>query len=796
MRRILTVWLVGLALGQVAHAAPRLSPRVRLVASGALAARTIGDPATPQDDRALVTVRVRGGAAALAKAGFVARTLDGNELVAVRADAGELARLSSLPGVIAIEERRILWPLLDAAGPAVHAPEARQESGLDGTGVLVGVVDTGVDVRHADLRSSDGKTRIAALLDLSESDDRHPELAQFGGAVWTESEIDAALAAEAAGMMPAVPVGEKDVNGHGTHVSAIAISNGLATARGLPAGRYVGMAPAAELISVQATHGGSAFTDVDVLDGCRFAVFEAGALSRPLALNLSLGGPGGAHDGSTNLEQGLDALFPADQPGRVLVVAAGNDGLRDLHAGGFGADGEVLVPLDTSMAQTADGTIAIELWYAGALSISVETPGGFRSPKVSPGKSGTANSPKEGQILVDDASNGPRSDGLSSASITLVGPAGASPPEGTWKIRLDGKAARWDAWILDAPPTASFPRFTDHVSEDDRLDLPATAHDAITVGSFISRNQWTTVDGKLISRPIELGVPSSFSSPGPTSDGRFAPDLLAPGEFVAAALSVDAPPDQPTSAFFVDGSPTFAWADDGLHGILRGTSQAAPMVAGAAALLLQADPTLTGNAIREILRATARPLEGSLGYSPRTGFGALDLLAAVRYQRGLRGQAVSASLSTVGVSRDALPPGDEETRVTVTPRDGSGAPLGPGRAVSIDLPLDDGTSDAPAGPVLDAGFGRYERDFFAHARLGAVGTVLATVDGVALAERPQVFFVEDRSEIGRTLGGGCATSGSRSEERGLILLLFALALAGGGWLRNSRRRLGRSTLDR
>jgi hypothetical protein len=59
-----------------------------------------------------------------------------------------------------------------------------------------------------------------------------------------------------------------------------------------------------------------------------------------------------------------------------------------------------------------------------------------------------------------------------------------------------------------------------------------------------------------------------------------------------------------------------------------------------------------------------------------------------------------------------------------------------------------------------------------------------------------VFFVEDRSEIGRTLGGGCATSGSRSEERGLILLLFALALAGGGWLRNSRRRLGRSTLDR
>src|SRR6185437_11288307 len=98
----------------------------------------------------------------------------------------------------------------------------------------------------------------------------------------------------------------------------------------------------ADLIAVQATHGGSSFTDADVLDGCRFAVFEANALGEPLALNLSLGGPGGAHDGSTNLEAGLDALFPAGQPGRVLVVAAGNDGLRDLHAGGFGADGEVV----------------------------------------------------------------------------------------------------------------------------------------------------------------------------------------------------------------------------------------------------------------------------------------------------------------------------------------------------------------------------------------------------------------------------------------------------------------------
>lgn len=780
----------AIAAGGIAEARPLLSPRVRLVAKGALAARTIGDPGAPKDDRALVTVRVPGGAKTLLAAGFDARTLDGGELAAVRAGPEELARLAALPGVISIEERRILRTLLDQAGPAVHAPEARKESGLDGSGVLVGLVDTGVDVRHADLRTADGHTRVAALLDLSSTDGRHPELAQFGGAVWTASEIDAALAAEAAGMTPQVPVTEKDRDGHGTHVAAIAISDGLATARGLPAGRYVGVAPGAELVAVQATHGGHTFTDVDVLDGCRFVAAEADALGRPLVLSLSLGGRGGAHDGSTSLEEGLDSLFPVARNGRVLVVAAGNDGLEDLHAGGWDASGETVVPLATSHATTADGTIAIELWYAGALSIGVETPSGVRSPPVAVGQSGTTST-KEGKIVVDDASNGPRPDGLRSASVTLVGPPGASPPEGTWKIHLVGAASRWDAYLLDAPGSASFPRFTDHVSEDDRLSLPATAHDAITVGSFISRNQWTTVDGKLEHFPIAIGDPSSFSSPGPTADGRFAPDLLAPGEFVAAALSADAPPDQPGSAFFVAGAPTLAWADDGLHGILRGTSQAAPMVAGAAALLLQKDPQLTGDQVREILRASARPLEIGLGYSPRTGFGALDVLSAVRLAGGRRGGPVSAALSTVGVSRDALPPGDEQTRVTVTPRDASGAPLGPGRAVSIDL-----SAGAPAGPVSDAGFGRYERDFLAHAPRGAVGTVTAVVDGVTLTARPRVFFVADRSEIGRVAGvGGCATGGGGANARSAKLVALALALLLGAWLRNSRRRRTRSTLD-
>ena len=409
-------------------------------------------------------------------------------------------------------------------------------------------------------------------------------------------------------MTPAVLVASHDTNGHGTHVSAIATSNGLATGKGLPAGRYVGVAPAAELVVVQASHGGSSFTDVDVMSALAFVSHYADVTGRPLVLNLSLGGAGGPHDGSSNLEKQLDSLFPAERAGRAVVVAAGNDGARDAHASMLRLDGELVLPLDAPASAVPNAQIALELWFAGALALQVESPNGQQSALTQPGTSSTIDTP-DGRINIDNAVAG-QPNQLSVAGIALVGLSGA-PAQGRWKLHLRGAAGRFDAWIVDSPPGAPFARFTDHIAEDDRLSLPAAAHNAITVGSLITRNSWTNVDGDPILRKITLGELSTFSGSGPTADGRFAPDLVAPGEFIVAALSADAPPSDPGSAFFVPGSPTFAWADDGLHGMLRGTSQAAPFVAGTCALLFQFDPSLTGGSVREILRSTARAPAGT-----------------------------------------------------------------------------------------------------------------------------------------------------------------------------------------
>jgi subtilisin family serine protease len=771
-----------------ALAAPRVSPRVRMVARGQLRAGAIAAP-DAVDDRASVTVRVDGGADALGSAGFDARRLTAH-LAEVRAGSDELARLIALPGVQAVEERRLLHPLLDQSGPAIHAPQARQATGLDGTGVLVGFVDTGADVRHADLRHQDGTSRVAVVVDFSQMDDgRHPELGKAPGRVWTKSDIDAALAAEAAGMSPLIPFTEQDLDGHGTHVAATATSNGLATGNGLPAGRYVGIAPGADLVVAQTTHGGHTFSDADVAAAMQWVADMGDHFARPLVLNLSLGGSGGPHDGTSALEVALDELFPPNLPGRVAVVAVGNDGGSDLHAGASLIESELVFPLQLGNYSDHDGVVELELWYTGSLELMVESPGGFQSEWVGPGGHVSSdqivsNHVAEGQIIIDN-SGMPEATGRRNAGVALAGPMGASPVSGAWKLHVRGQADRFDAWSVESPPSGAPARFTDRIDEDERVGLPATAHNAIIVGSFATRNGWKTNDGQVIQRSVIIGNASAFSSTGPTSDGRFVPDVLAPGEFIIAALSSNAPPNDPSTAFFVPGHPNYTWADDGVHAVLRGTSQAAPHVSGALALLLQADPTLDATALREILRVTAAPTP--VGWSPREGFGKLDVLAALELLKGKRGASVDAGTSSVGTSRDLVAPGSDTFTVSVIPRDAAGTPVGPGRAVTIVA-----SEGAPAGDVVDAGWGRYERTFVASAPRGTFATVTATVDGVTLTAAPVVWFAADRSEIGHPFaaGGGCALGGPGSRV-GVLLLLVAVALLA----RNSRRRRARSTLS-
>ncbi len=775
-----------LLAGTPALGAPRIAPRLRLVVEGRAPARELEG----SDGRIAVSVRLDGASVAdLVAAGFDVRPGAGS-IAFARVTPDELRRLAAHPRVRALEPSLRLRPSLDRSAPLTGAPAARASLGLDGRGTLVGVVDTGCDLRHPDLRTPDGHSRVVALLDLAHArDGRHADLPDYaGGRVFFGDEIDAWLAAEESGMTPTLPVDERDLDGHGTHVLGIAAGNGSGTGNGLPAGRYVGMAPGASIACVEAARDGHGFSEEDVVASVRFVADRAQALGLPVAINLSLSGEGGPHDGSTNFEEALAALAPSDGAGRVLVVAAGNDGGRDLHAGGDALDGhlEIATPFPTD-ASTGEA-IDLDLWFSGAPpSVTLVAPDGHAfGPVASGGK--LDDSEAAGSVTIDNASAGVDPlDGRWESYLQVRGASGAAPAGGTWKLVFDGKVDRWDAWLLGVPVGAAEPRFADHLDEDGRAETPAFTRPAITVGSFVSRNEWTNRDGMPIARSTVVGLSSSFSGTGPTADGRFLPDLAAPGEFIASTLSRDAAPElctpacapNPDSVFFVAGTPAYLWADDGVHGVLRGTSQAAPHVTGAAALLFQLDPTLTAEAMRELLRASARPAAGEPGYSTREGFGRLDVLgAAGLLQRNMTG-AADAAQSSVGVSRDALAPSPSATvLVSVVPRDAAGAPLGPGHTVAIQA-WDDRTSyHAPwSGPTRDAGWGRYERELRADGPLGAALAVNATVDGVAISAHPTVWLVASRDDIGSASSdGGCAVGGRGAAPWLALAIAAALAL--------------------
>ena len=756
-------------------------------------------------------VHVRGGAAALTAAGFPAHALSPS-VAAVDVLPSELPRLRALPGVLAVDGARALRPVLDRSRPILGADVLGDQLGVRGAGVMVTIVDTGIDFRHPDFRTPEGRSRIAFLVDASQARrGTHPELPpEPDMAIYTAADIDATLAAEAAGTTPALRVTSIDDNGHGTHVAGIAAGNGRATGKGKAAGRYVGIAPEATICAVKGTRDGDGFADADILDGVRFCLGRAAALRMPTVVNLSLGSLGGPHDGSSTLEIALDEIFAGDtRPSRALVVASGNDGESDVHASASLLDGTHEIPVHVEQLEDPQGLVgdsgfALELYYEasaagqpgappGTLDIELVAPGG-KVLTVAAGGANRGTFAGDGVAVIDNSDTAPT--GLRGAIIVVSKEGKSSEPgalkTGDWTVRLRGRTLRYDLWLVEGTPDLTG-KLGAHLDPDGYIEIPAAARSAISVGAMRSRADWTRVDGKGVLLRRELGRVATFSSGGPTRDGRFAPDVLAPGEFIASSLSSSAPPGSPRSAFFVPGDLNLLVVEDGVHAVLRGTSQAAPHVSGAVALLFQLDPDLPIKRLRELLRTTARGDASGNGYGPRRGFGTLALEAVLRTLRGAPPGAPSPNLSDVGVSQDVIPPGVGTAIVTVTPRDALATPLGAGVAVEIATSLGEWT-----GPVVDTGYGRYERTLRARGPLGARATLTVRVQGVELTRKVTIEFANERSQAqGPYVIGGCGVTGGLGGRAGTGAsagMIGAAMLAAAASLVRRRNRARRLTL--
>jgi subtilisin family serine protease len=587
-------------------------------------------------------------------------------LAAVRLLPSELPHFLALHPSLHFSIWPGLRPVLDTSArlnrvTAYRTALVRSGSPFAGTGrgVVVGIVDTGIDPSHPDLRDAAGATRIAWMLDFSSLPrGLHPELEEMFGcttpaqstcAVLDKSDIDRALAGHDAMALRGDPIG------HGTHVTSIAAGNGGADVR------FVGSAPEATIIVAPVAHGDGAATvaDVDVVTATRFIFDRAEQMGLPAVVNLSLGGDFGPHDGTTPIEVALSHLVGPAHPGRAIVVAAGNSGA--LYRGDeedqvFGIHSEtrvtrgvpakltVLTP-DARKGIDVSGTAFVWITYEAAdvVSIGLTGPKGMSIRPVAKGR--TAGFRAEDDSLTAAIYNGavgaesPLPAGSHGAVIVWDGKWPAQS-EITLELEGEGFARAWvEATFED--PAAAGGIFFEVATRAGTINVPASHPDLIAVGCTINRTEWIDRDfftHDIVSTSFSALAPADgscyFSSAGPTATGASKPDISAPGAMVAAAMSRDADPaTTPFSAFVAppglcpDGNDCLVV--DGTHALLSGSSMASPQVAGAIALLLERDPRLSQPEILRILQSGARRPVGPITADYQLGAGALDVIGAM-----------------------------------------------------------------------------------------------------------------------------------------------------------------------
>ena len=544
-----------------------------------------------------VLVQFRGDVAQLEAAGLTVRSVAGDVVTGV-VPLDQVDDLAAVPSVERIESARQMYGELDLSIVETRANIVHTgPPGRRGSGVIVGVVDSGIDFTHHCFRRSDGTSRILFIWDQSltpQAGETSP--AGFGyGVEYSKAQIDAALAAA----NPFTTVRHRDVSPmHGTHVAGIAAGDGSPAGQGRPAFTFVGVAPEADIIVVANRSSGAEGlgTSANTLDGVNYIYQRAATLGKAAAVNMSLGDNLGPHDGTSLLERGLNNLLGGK--GRAFVKSAGNAGADDIHAQGNVGTGAT-VDVSFNIGPGDNTPEQIDLWYEGAdtFRASLVDPAGNATGIVNVGAVGNFTLTGGNSVRIDhrnnDAFNGDKR-----IFLTIGRGTAATIRAGNWRIRLVSVASpsggRFDAWIQRGNMIARF--LAPHVNNNMTISTPGTASEVITAASYVTRG-------------AGVGSLSSFSSRGPTRDGRRAPTIAAPGQAILSAFGHSS------------GDP---------YQSMSGTSMAAPHVTGAIALMFQKNKDRTQDEIRQCLESTARN-DAQTGPVPNTAWGAgkMDVNGAV-----------------------------------------------------------------------------------------------------------------------------------------------------------------------
>jgi len=505
--------------------------------------------------------------------------------------AANLEKLAAVNGIQYIELPKTMYITSASANTASCILDAQNIYKVDGEGVLIGFIDTGIDYLHPAFIDELGNTRIDFIYDF-----------ELGGRAYNKNDINRAIKSD--NPQSIVPLG--DPVGHGTHVAGVAAAGGKIDRR------YYGVAYKSSIAMIKMIGAGKENNtkSTQIMRGVKLLIDKGKELSKPLVINLSFSTNEGAHNGNSLLEQYINTVSNFERVS--FIVAAGNEGNAGHHAGGILKGAQIIT---VNIAPDED-SLVLQMYknLLDDISIEIKNPSGTSSNVIRvKGGYFQGNLGTDKYIIYY---SGPKPFDINGEIIISFVAGGQYLLQGPWSliITLDKSIGQsYDIWM---PISEGLNKDTKFLQPDpfNTVGIPATVLNVISVGSY-----------NHVTNQI-----SSFSGRGNQQGNPIKPDVTAPGE------NIEAP------------------AVGGGFDTLSGTSISAPEVAGAAALLMQwgivkgNDTYLYGARLKYYLVKGAKRDRIDISYpDPLWGYGTLCLLGAFELLTGSRANSELFRQNTV-----------------------------------------------------------------------------------------------------------------------------------------------------